>query len=134
MLTGGTWDPFWAHLLHRLSDMTQKQEPITSLQLFGTLSVCISTTYAVSEQMMYDKTVLAGKLQVGGLRSLTKGERISAVKQGIVPPIRSERERQLRSRYGLTLEDYDALFQAQDGKCASCKKVWGPELYVDHDH
>jgi Recombination endonuclease VII len=69
-----------------------------------------------------------------GLFDMTRGERISAVKRGLVPPVRSERERQLRSRYGLLLEDYDALLVQGDGACWSCEKRFDYDLYVDHDH
>jgi hypothetical protein len=46
------------------------------------------------------------------------------------------RRNQLRRRYGLTVEEWDALFLAQDGKCALCARplgdVWRPS--VDHDY
>lgn len=84
----------------------------------------------------HNKEVLLQKFAAAGLRGLTKGERISGVKFGIIPPIRSERERQLRSRYGLMLEDYEAILQTQNNACAACKNVWDSKepLYVDHDH
>lgn len=40
-----------------------------------------------------------------------------------------------RYRYGITVEEYERLFIAQDGKCAICKKP--PKrgrLHVDHHH
>ena len=43
----------------------------------------------------------------------------------------------LRRRYGLTVEEYDAMFEAQGGGCAICKskaKPGGNRLHVDHDH
>ena len=42
----------------------------------------------------------------------------------------------LRKRYGITVEEYDALLAAQDGCCAICRKPprEGSRLYVDHDH
>lgn len=84
--------------------------------------------------MMYDKHKLTKKFNKSGLKGLTRGERISASKLGIVPPVRSERERQLRSRYGMLLEEYSALLKLQNGACASCKKKWKQLLYVDHSH
>jgi hypothetical protein len=43
------------------------------------------------------------------------------------------RKQQLAFKYGLSLEAYDGLVQAQHGRCASCQRV--PErLVVDHDH
>jgi len=49
-------------------------------------------------------------------------------------------------KYGITISDYDALFEAQAGRCAICgieKEAWHPGagaagrikfLVVDHDH
>lgn len=53
---------------------------------------------------------------------------------------RSERQAYLRRRkYGMEPEAYDALLEAQDGRCAICLRVFGTERYwdrahVDHDH
>lgn len=43
----------------------------------------------------------------------------------------------LRAKYKMTLEDYDNLFDAQDGCCALCKRPQSEfvkTLAVDHDH
>lgn len=39
-------------------------------------------------------------------------------------------------RYGLTLEQYEAMFLAQDGKCAICRSPdpRGDHWHIDHDH
>ena len=78
----------------------------------------------------HDLTKLRGKR----MKDMTRGERISAVKQGIFPPVRSERERQLRSRYGLTLEAYADLLLQHNGACWACDETVSYDLYVDHDH
>lgn len=53
------------------------------------------------------------------------------------------REKGLKRRYGITEEDYKALFEAQEGKCAVCGGQQGrvhpatgepKHLAVDHDH
>ena len=49
--------------------------------------------------------------------------------------VEQKREYLLRSAYNMTLQDYDDLFELQDGKCAICGL---PEINkrfcVDHDH
>jgi hypothetical protein len=47
-----------------------------------------------------------------------------------------ERSRQLKRRYGITVEDYDRMLEGQGGVCALCKETCskGTRLCVDHDH
>lgn len=42
----------------------------------------------------------------------------------------------LRRRFGLTLEEYDKMFEEQKGVCAVCKKenVSKAALHIDHNH
>jgi Recombination endonuclease VII len=40
----------------------------------------------------------------------------------------------LKKRYGITLEQYEKMFQKQDGKCAICLKPSIKRLAVDHNH
>lgn len=49
---------------------------------------------------------------------------------------RDYRAENLWCRYRLTLEEYDALLVAQDGRCAICRepKAEGEHLHVDHCH
>jgi len=71
------------------------------------------------------------------LWGLTKGQRISMTKKGELQAIRSERERQLRARYHMTLEDFDRLLEAQNNQCAVCDidlSVLAYVPYVDHSH
>lgn len=44
--------------------------------------------------------------------------------------------RRIEKTYGLTAEEYDALYAYQDGKCALCRRATGAtkRLAVDHDH
>jgi hypothetical protein len=41
-----------------------------------------------------------------------------------------------KSRYGITIEDYDRILISQDGRCAICLRPPLPDrrLDVDHDH
>lgn len=49
-----------------------------------------------------------------------------------------DRARRLKSRYGLSVETYLALWAAQGGACAICRETsdepTGPQWHVDHDH
>lgn len=50
-----------------------------------------------------------------------------------------ERQRayRLKSMYGITPEEYDAILESQGGGCAICEvkaSVSGRALHVDHDH
>ena len=48
----------------------------------------------------------------------------------------AQRDGELRRRYGITLADYDLLFDVQGGKCAICKHddFKPSDWHVDHDH
>ena len=68
--------------------------------------------------------------------------RVAAGTAGSDPMVIRVRRQHLGVKYGITLEEYDALFEAQGGVCAVCRR---PEtaignggmpmrLAVDHDH
>lgn len=40
----------------------------------------------------------------------------------------------LKRRYGLTLEDFDRIYAAQDGLCGICGEELGERPHIDHDH
>lgn len=44
--------------------------------------------------------------------------------------------RWIQSTYGLTLDEYQAIYESQGGKCAICRRATGrsKRLSVDHDH
>ena len=48
----------------------------------------------------------------------------------------AHREWCLKNTYNLTLEQYDEMFEKQNGVCAICGNINkdGRRLYVDHDH
>ena len=48
-----------------------------------------------------------------------------------------KRDAQLKKLYGITLDEYNTLYELQDGKCAICGKhnsEFTKSLAVDHDH
>ena len=40
----------------------------------------------------------------------------------------------LKNQYGITVEQYEAMIELQEGRCAICEKDFGKKLYVDHCH
>jgi hypothetical protein len=47
------------------------------------------------------------------------------------------REKELKKNYGITLQDWNNMFEAQEGQCAICKTHQcntGKSFAVDHDH
>lgn len=49
---------------------------------------------------------------------------------------RSLRQTHLKTKYGITLQDYDEMLERQDGGCAICGRPPRADisLHVDHDH
>src|SRR3990172_11927928 len=47
---------------------------------------------------------------------------------------RHARDLRLRRTYGLSIEQYDKMFQNQEGKCKICRRTTTYTLHVDHDH
>ena len=49
----------------------------------------------------------------------------------------TQRSYEYKRKYGITIDDYDQLFVAQNGVCAICgssPKPGGKRFHVDHDH
>jgi hypothetical protein len=48
---------------------------------------------------------------------------------------KTRRDQMLRSKYGITSEDYEAMLAKQNNGCAICGRAPGKfKLHVDHDH
>lgn len=52
---------------------------------------------------------------------------------------RIQRNSKMKAKYGITLDDYEAMLETQDGHCAICPATTPGRanrryLYVDHDH
>lgn len=54
----------------------------------------------------------------------------------LTPKQRAARAYRLRTRYGITVAEYEEIKALQGGKCAICKRATGASkaLAVDHDH
>lgn len=51
------------------------------------------------------------------------------------PEVKQRRlERDYKQKYGITLEDYNNMFESQDGSCAICSATPSERLHVDHNH
>ena len=44
------------------------------------------------------------------------------------------RDYNLRAHYGISAAEYDAMFEAQQGRCAICGKTSKRNLHTDHNH
>lgn len=56
---------------------------------------------------------------------------------GDLPLVDRRRYYRIRSKYGLSREDFDSLMESQDNKCASCRDQLNKEPYpyvIDHCH
>jgi hypothetical protein len=47
---------------------------------------------------------------------------------------RDQKNRYLKSRYGITIDRYDAMYEQQEGKCAICRAEDSDQFAVDHCH
>jgi hypothetical protein len=62
------------------------------------------------------------------------------LRRGIKPVKKKNIDRKERShkqkckKYGISAQDYDILFEKQDGRCAICRKKTDKRLSIDHDH
>ena len=45
-----------------------------------------------------------------------------------------QRRCSLKRKYGITLDDYNSMLEAQGGRCAICHQEKSETLAVDHDH
>jgi len=63
-------------------------------------------------------------------------DRVAASRQRRIRDPRRDRDQHLRRTFGITLEDFDAMLEAQGGGCAICGRSApeGASLHVDHDH
>jgi hypothetical protein len=62
-------------------------------------------------------------------------QRVAAAKGSLEKKL-SDRKSHLKRKYGMTLDDYERMFEEQGGVCAICSKPRPEErtLHVDHDH
>lgn len=77
------------------------------------------------------------KVRDAAYHAANREKRIAACKEWHRKHPSKSREYMLKSKYGLTLEEYDKLLEHQGGLCAICEKVprgRGGLAPVDHDH
>ncbi|TXH11588.1 MAG: hypothetical protein E6R04_01480 [Spirochaetes bacterium] len=70
------------------------------------------------------------------VKKANKRRKYKSTKARIEARRKTQRISNLKTRYGLTLHEYELLLKEQDGKCAICGEVCstGKRLAVDHDH
>jgi hypothetical protein len=68
------------------------------------------------------------------VRSRNGRHDVSCVAQGAEGRARSRKATTLYLKYGVTLDQYEALALAQQRRCAICRRESGKPLCVDHNH
>jgi hypothetical protein len=86
----------------------------------------------------YQKQVAASKASYARLVArTTPQERTERKRHFPSRSYQSRRRAHLKERYGLTLEQWEAMFEAQGRKCAICSATtpgWKRAWHTDHDH
>jgi hypothetical protein len=71
---------------------------------------------------------------------LTEEERLDAVRKNSLRYGKTEKGRLSRKKaklhfdYGLTVEEFDMMYNEQEGKCACCNKHFDVTPHIDHNH
>ncbi len=94
------------------------------------LELCSSCYYQNIKKYNKDKIEVITKL--GKIKS--KKLRLRYLKLIELKQKSQKRDYALRKKYGITLEQYEELFEKQHGKCVLCNKMSGKRLSVDHNH
>lgn len=84
----------------------------------------------------YPETSFYAGSALDGLQHQCKGCSKRAYNDRALSDPINERRRHIRSKYGISLEEWGALFAAQGSKCAICNSLnpRGIGWHVDHDH
>lgn len=84
----------------------------------------------------YDKAYYAANKERKNAQSRAnyrrRREEILAKKRADYCP-RANKDRKLRAAYGIGLEDYERMYEEQEGKCGICQEAHDV-LHVDHNH
>lgn len=107
-------------LHHKLSDVNEAERT-------ATCSICGATKIRLRKGSRGS--------QCGTLRALEKAK-YTARHPGKRATPEHQRRHLLRSKYGITPEEYDSMLDSQGGCCAICGRTPTPSrrLAVDHDH
>lgn len=61
-------------------------------------------------------------------------KRVQAWQAANPDKVKATSRRRAIKRHGITVEEYESLKLAQNGKCAICREVPKENLVIDHDH
>lgn len=68
-------------------------------------------------------------------RALNPAQELATRRLASYETYEAKRQRAIVSRYSITIEDYQKMFDEQDGRCAICRESSsGISLCIDHDH
>lgn len=68
-------------------------------------------------------------------RASEKGKEASAKYNKTEKGEAASRKRHLKTKYNLTIEEWDTVYRKQNGKCACCnKQVDAKHMHTDHNH
>ena len=87
--------------------------------------------YRENPQPNIDRVKRWQQRQPGTVSSETQREYAASGKRSV-----ADRKSYLKRKYGMTLEEYERMLEAQGGVCAICRQPRPEErtLHVDHDH
>jgi ribulose bisphosphate carboxylase small subunit len=96
---------------------------------------CLESKPATAEHFYKDKRVKTGLWRICKKCFISARAEKSAIYRNSAVGKRKKRNSRFLRTYGLTIEEYEALFEEQNGKCAICQLPPTEEfLAVDHNH
>jgi len=94
--------------------------------------------HVIDQAMGPDNFFWEEKYAKGDGNAMTRAERAAYMREYRKRRPRNVRNTMLKRNYGITLQQWEALYEAQGGKCAICQRAENAERYanlaVDHCH